>query len=150
MKNNSQIDLTLPKCSCFLPLGWKCWNQLPCIPSLPFSKKKHGDKNGHRTGKNALRPGQVNFFSRNMVERWTKKEFWSSHSAKATHGERQNPLLTTWYWISRLTDIFYLAGILFPIWTPGTHHCPSQKRKVHTLEHTITHSVIHEGKFYFS
>lgn len=119
MKPNSPIDLiSLPKCSCFLPLGWKCWNHLRWLPSLPpalpLSKKRGSDKNGHWTGSNTLRPGQVNFFSRSMVERRTKKEFSSSNPAKAAPGERRNKLSSTWYW----TDGWSKAVRCF--W-PGRH-----------------------------
>lgn len=48
----------------------------------------------------------------------------------------------------KLFNTFYLAGILFSIRKAGTHHGPFQERKVDTLEHTVTHSVIHDGKFY--
>lgn len=49
----------------------------------------------------------------------------------------------------KLFDAFDLAGILFSIGKTGTHHGPFQERKVDTLGHTVTHSVIHDGKFYY-
>lgn len=81
MKNNSQIDLTLPKCSCFLPLGWKCWNQLPCIPSLPFSKKKHGEWAQNR--KECSQAGSSKLFQQKHGRKMNKKRILKQSFCKS-------------------------------------------------------------------